>query len=60
MSQTLVKFSPEWRAAKAQARKDLDYKLSIGVRHGDTKVTAPEAEEPKDAPATAAKKPKAK
>lgn len=45
MSKVLVKFSPEWFAAKKQARKDLDYKLSIGVSHADTSVAAPEASE---------------
>ena len=56
---TPVKFSPEWFEAKKQARKDLDYKLSLGVRHGDKKVVAPEAPEAEDAPAPAPKAPKA-
>jgi hypothetical protein len=46
MSTKPVKFTPEWHAAKAQARKDLDYRLSVGARHGDKHIVAPASPEP--------------
>lgn len=52
----LEKGSKEWREAKAQAKQDLDVRMSLGLPHQAKPINAPIVRVPKAAGEGAAKK----